>query len=172
MVHLRQVVASDCDELYALVTRNVDRLVDYFPVTVREVASVDTAKISIINYTDNWNKNVFRVYVIEYDGDIVGLQYLKHIDTRHSKCELAYFVDKDHMGKGIVAEAIKQAIRIAFYELELNKVFAKIDVDNTASRRVSEKAGLKLEGVLRQDYRTGEGRLVDVAYYGILKSDL
>jgi RimJ/RimL family protein N-acetyltransferase len=48
-------------------------------------------------------------------------------------------------------------------------VYARIAPDNPASIRVAEKCGFQHEGLLRKEYRAGNGELMDVLYYGILK---
>jgi RimJ/RimL family protein N-acetyltransferase len=51
----------------------------------------------------------------------------------------------------------------------LNKIFMRIAEDNVSSRRVAEKNEFKIEGVLRKDFKTAEGKLIDVVYYGLIQ---
>jgi ribosomal-protein-serine acetyltransferase len=51
----------------------------------------------------------------------------------------------------------------------MNKVYARVDPDNIASIRVLESCGFQQEGLLRKDFRTGDGRLLDVCYFGKLR---
>ena len=44
--------------------------------------------------------------------------------------------------------------------------------DNPASGKVMAKAGMKCEGVLRQDFMNVDGTLVDSILYSIIKQDL
>ena len=50
------------------------------------------------------------------------------------------------------------------------KVTAGYFAENTASRRVMEKCGMRREGVLRERLYN-KGKYVDVALYAILRSD-
>ncbi|MCL5028997.1 MAG: GNAT family N-acetyltransferase [Bacteroidetes bacterium] len=50
----------------------------------------------------------------------------------------------------------------------MNKVFLRIAEDNISSRRVAEKNGFIVEGILRQDFNISEGERIDVIYYGLL----
>ena len=169
MIGLKPISVQDASWLHSVIIRNIDRLVNYFPVTVRQVSSLVTAQNTIADYEHQWQQNKFRVYVIKQQLTSVGLLFIKHIDTNHSKCELAYFIDKDFEGQGIVTEAIKKSQQIAFEELGLNKVFCKVDIANLASCKAAEKAGLVQEGILRQEYKMSDGSFVDVVYYGIVK---
>lgn len=166
MVGLKPISKQDAPWLYEVITKNINRLVNYFPVTVKQVTSLNTAQAAIANYEYQWLQNDSRVYVIKQQLSSVGLLYIRYIDTRHSKCELAYFIDHPFEGQGIVAEAIAKSYQIIFDELGLNKAFCKIDVANIASQKVAEKAGFIKEGVMRQDFKMSDGTFVDVAYYG------
>ncbi len=52
----------------------------------------------------------------------------------------------------------------------LNRIEARCKVVNLASARVLEKAGFRLEGVLRQHQRT-KGNFEDMKLYAILRED-
>ncbi len=62
------------------------------------------------------------------------------------------------------------AINIAFNEVGLNKVYCRVAPNNIASNRVAQKNGFELEGVLKQEFRIQDGSLIDLNYYGLLKS--
>jgi RimJ/RimL family protein N-acetyltransferase len=51
----------------------------------------------------------------------------------------------------------------------MKKVYARVDPDNTASISVLESCGFQQEGLLRQDFRTGDGRVLDVCTFGKLR---
>ncbi|KAK1289327.1 hypothetical protein QJS10_CPB18g01434 [Acorus calamus] len=62
-------------------------------------------------------------------------------------CRLAY----EYWGKGIAARAVEAVVKEIFEEWpQLMRVEAVADVENVASQRVLEKAGLMREGVLRR----------------------
>jgi RimJ/RimL family protein N-acetyltransferase len=172
MVTIRPIKAGDREGFYHLVKENTARLADYFPITVEKAASLETAAECIKMYNFLADKNELHVMMIERDTDkkIVGMVFIKNIDQKTSKCELAYFVDKDEEGKGISSSAVKESIGIAFNQLNLNKVFCRVAPDNLPSNRVAQKNGFELEGVLKQEFRIQNGSLVDLNYYGLLKN--
>ena len=53
-------------------------------------------------------------------------------------------------GKDYMTEALRAVIEFAFTLPKVRRVWAVCDVDNTASARVMEKAGLEREGILRK----------------------
>ena len=62
-------------------------------------------------------------------------------------------------------------VRYGFEELGLNRIEARHMTRNPASGRVMAKAGMKLEGTLRQQVLKWDS-FEDLVIYGILASDL
>jgi [ribosomal protein S5]-alanine N-acetyltransferase len=62
-------------------------------------------------------------------------------------CEMGYGLRKPSWGKGYATEIVQALVRRAFGELGANVVVACVTIDNVASVRVLEKAGLKRVGV-------------------------
>ena len=52
--------------------------------------------------------------------------------------------------KGYVTEATRAIIDWTFRQASMYRVYATTDVENVASRRVMEKAGMQCEGILRK----------------------
>ena len=78
--------------------------------------------------------------------------------------------DREYLGKGIIGQARLLIFRHAFFELGMNRISARILVDNHASIRAVEKFGYVKEGVLREAvYRDGQYR--DVIAYSMLRSE-
>ena len=63
--------------------------------------------------------------------------------------EIGYVLSKDYWGRGIMAEAVKAAIKYAFEELNVDVLWCGHFVSNNQSRRVIEKCGFKFysEGI-------------------------
>jgi RimJ/RimL family protein N-acetyltransferase len=61
-----------------------------------------------------------------------------------------YCLAQDAWGKGYATEAARAFLGVAFSHPEIVRVQAYCDVENRASARVLEKAGLCLEGTLRR----------------------
>ncbi len=65
------------------------------------------------------------------------------------KAELGYVLAREYWGKGITTEAVKQAIKIGFDDLEIQRIEALVAPDNIASAKVLVKSGMICEGLLR-----------------------
>lgn len=103
-----------------------------------------------------------------FDGDqLVGTCGLLNIDATHGRAELGYGVSVACWGRGIAREAAGAILDWGFRQLQLRRVAASVDPDNTASIRVLEALGFRHEGTLREHLRSG-GRAFDSRVYGLL----
>ncbi len=68
----------------------------------------------------------------------------KEVDGR-TDVELTCVLDKTFWGRGLATEAARALCRYAFETLRRDRVIALVDLENSASARVAEKAGLAYE---------------------------
>lgn len=104
-------------------------------------------------------------------GNICAFGGLTSIDREIGSAELYVFVDPSGQSKGKGTEATLLLCQYGFTTLGLNKIYLKTNEDNLAAQRVYEKVGFKLEGRLREEYKTHSGDLKDRLYYGLLKKE-
>ena len=104
------------------------------------------------------------------DPDPVGMVSLFRIDEQSGVGTLACWITPDAHGEGYATLATRAMIRHAFTERRLHKVVGEAYAHNTASRRVLEKAGLREEGVLREE-KFVDGEYVDVHRHGLLADE-
>jgi len=103
-------------------------------------------------------------------GEPIGSLAVVALREEIAKCELGYCIGKPWWGQGLMTEAVKRVIQYLFEEVGMNRIEAGHDVNNPASGRVMQKAGMVLEGVQRQNGKNNQG-VCDVAVYAILKQD-
>ena len=84
-------------------------------------------------------------FVIEHRGALVGQVNVGPIQWGSARsADLGYWVDQSVAGQGIAPAAVALAVRYAF-DCGLHRVHAAIAPENTASIRVAEKLGMRLE---------------------------
>lgn len=93
-----------------------------------------------------------------------------HVNVTYRWAEMGYWIGRPHWNKGYCTEAAREAIRYAFAALGLNRVHATHFTRNPGSGRVMQKAGMTLEGVLRQWVLRWD-RFEDLAMYSILRTE-
>ncbi|WP_137724521.1 spermidine N1-acetyltransferase [Prescottella subtropica] len=111
-----------------------------------------------------------RRFVIEVDGNAVGLVELVEIDHIHRNCEFQIIVAPGHQGRGYAGVATRKVLAHAFATLNLHKVYLLVDTENHAAVHIYEKVGFAVEGVLREEYFAA-GRYRDATRMGIFQRD-
>lgn len=89
----------------------------------------------------------------------------------HRRAELFYvmYADSDKR-KGYMSEALPIVLQYGFEEMDLHRIQAMIDDNNTPSKRLLEKNNFVLEGIAREDYNVN-GKNEDSVCYSLLKHE-
>ena len=161
------------EEFFTLVNKNKKHIHKTFPVTLANSDSLKKTKDFIaVSLDKEKNKEGFYFYARDIKtNNLIGYLCIKTIDYRISKCELGYFVDEDYQRKGITSKMVSDALDFCFNQLMLNKVFICTSEVNFASQRIALKHNFKQEGILRDEFRNGDGELQNTVYFGLLKSE-
>lgn len=101
-------------------------------------------------------------------GKLIGTCGL-YTESIHQRGTLGYALARAYWGKGFMTEVAKTAIAFGFHVMQLQRVQAICNVENVASARVLEKAGMQFEGILH-NYIFDKERPWDVKMYAITRS--
>ncbi|MDK3255056.1 GNAT family N-acetyltransferase [Blastococcus capsensis] len=96
---------------------------------------------------------------------------LHSIDRLQGDAEIGYWTAPAARGRGFAPAAVDAVCRWAFGALPVDRIELCHAVENTASRRVAEKAGFTYEGRLRRSYRYGDGVKHDELLWARLADD-
>lgn len=111
-------------------------------------------------------------WAIEVGGEAVGGIGLRpQGDINDGTAEIGYWLGEPYWGRGIATAAVSAVTRHALATFGYRRLFAWAFAQNTPSRRVLEKCGYRLEGVMRQS-AVKNGSVLDQAVYGIVGEDL
>jgi len=96
-----------------------------------------------------WDEGKAYSYAITLkgSGSVIGMIAL-HPDVY--KVAIGYVLARPHWGKGYISEAVRVLVDWLLKQPNIYRVFATCDVENSASARVMEKAGMTREGILRR----------------------
>src|SRR5205807_8892992 len=86
------------------------------------------------------------------------------------QAEIGYTLSRPYQGRGIASEAISRLLEYAFVTLDLHRVIAITDCENTASIALLERLGLRREGHFLQNVWF-KGKWGDEYLYAILKEE-
>ncbi len=85
-------------------------------------------------------------FAIDINSQAVGgIGVSPGTDIKRKNAELGYWISEDYWGQGIMTNAIKEIIKIAFNRYDIDRIYAAPFESNTASHRILEKNGFKLE---------------------------
>lgn len=89
-------------------------------------------------------------------------------DVYEKSAELGYWLAEEFWGKGIMTEAVRQLCQEAFDKFDIIRIYAEPFAYNTGSRRVLEKAGFSLEGIMKKGV-CKNGQIYDYCMYALLR---
>ncbi|WP_377888669.1 GNAT family N-acetyltransferase [Alkalihalobacillus sp. R86527] len=99
-------------------------------------------------------------------GDFIGSSGLHRINWDVRKFEIGYWIDSRYSGFGYITEAVRGITDYACRELYAKRVEIRCDSKNAKSKRVIERLGFRLEGILRnEDVSIDGNELRDTCVY-------
>ncbi len=168
-VQLRELNVLDADDRYRWmldpeVTRHLNMPDKYPPFSKEE--------------TEGWIKMCIaksngyeQKAILAEDGRHIGWIDLKNIDRPNRHAELGIAIgEKAYWGKGYGLAAMNEMLSWGFGELNLNKIWLRVEVDNAQAIASYRRIGYIEEGILRQD-RWRNGEFVDRLRMSILKQE-
>lgn len=135
--------------------------------------SLDEAHDWLKKVSDSFLANegiVWAMALHDNPGFMIGNIGIWKIIAEHRRGVLGYVLDPAYRKKGYMQEAIREVLRYGSDQIGLNTIMAEVSPDNAASIAVLEKAGLRREGLLREDH-FANGRFYDTALYGVTKAE-
>ncbi|EAC8291757.1 spermidine N1-acetyltransferase [Listeria monocytogenes] len=104
-----------------------------------------------------------RRFILELDGQMVGLVELMEIDYIQRRAEFQIIIDPKFQGHGYAVSATKLAMKYAFHVLNLHKLYLVVDKVNEKAIHVYEKVGFIREGELIDEF------FVDGTYHDAIR---
>jgi RimJ/RimL family protein N-acetyltransferase len=171
-LHLRVPRAGDGAALYAAIVESLPEL-RRFLASLPWVAAEPSPEAS-----EAWCRNAAANFLARRDlpflmferegGALVGATGLHRTVWETPRTEIGYWCRTTRAGRGYVSEAVAAVARYAHENLRAVRVEIVTDEANLASRRVAERCGFELEGVLRHERRAPDGSLRNTCIYARL----
>lgn len=163
---LREFELNDADQLYN--NWGTDTDVSKYMLW-KNYNSVEDAINSIKYYIECYkNDDSFKQYAIVYNNCVVGSINIV-VSKRHQTGEIAYCLSKKYWRKGIMFEAISLLTDYYFNKYDLVRISAEVIEPNVASRKLLEKCGFELEGILKKKYFCKTNKHEDAYVFAIVK---
>lgn len=106
------------------------------------------------------------------DDTIIGTAGFPGIDDETYRARIGYDLASAHWGRGLATEAVRALVGFGFAQLNLNRIEATTNLDNTGSMRVLAKVGFTEEGILRDyTYWREVGAFSDARMYSLVRRE-
>ena len=159
------VVVAACSEA------EIQQWMPTIPSPYTEADARDYIRSAQIAWRDE-RGGTFAVVELE-SGGIVGSIGMSVLDREQAVVEVGYWAAGAGRGRGLTTRALQLISRWLIEVVGAERVQLRADVLNIASRRVAEKAGFVLEGVLRSGgVNPRQHRRIDYALYSLLPGEL
>jgi RimJ/RimL family protein N-acetyltransferase len=122
-----------------------------------------------------------KTLVVELGGTVIGDLMISVQDAwaqdevkeqaRGVQADLGCGLHPAHNGHGYATEALGEVLRLCFDELQLRRVTADCFADNTASRRLMERVGMRREAYTVRDCLHRSGAWLDGTAYALLQEE-
>ncbi len=166
LIHLKKV---NPQELFDLITANRDYLSAWAPWTEFTNCVEDTEKY-ITESLEMIEKDKIPHYGMYADSTLIGLIGLNKKDNLNHSANAGYWISQDYQNKGIVSDALKIIISIAFTQTDVNRIELCAGVENFKSQKVAQRCGFVKEGIRREGEKI-KGAYIDLQIYSLLKRE-
>ncbi len=168
-LHLRDFEEDDVLDVHAYASDiEVVRRFPFGPSTIEETRSFIAQTRSL---PKDEPRTIYDLAIALKETDrVIGGCYLKVEGTPEPTGFIVYLLNRQYWGQGYATEAARALVEFAFVAHGAHRVFTYCDLDNLASARVLEKAGMQREGLIREsDWRRGAWH--DEYLYAILRRE-
>lgn len=169
---LRPFREQDVNALYEAVRESISEISPWLPWCHQNYSIEETREFVSSRASVSQGGEWYSFGVFEKDGGrFLGGVGINFINRVHQIANLGYWVRTSAAGHGVATMATRLAARFAFAQLGLQRIEIVAAVGNIASQRVAEKAGARLEGVLRNRLLI-RGESLDAVLFSLVPGDL
>ena len=108
--------------------------------------------------------------VVHGPDELIGACALGNISQKHLDADLGYCLNKRYWNMGYATETARALVEYAFSIMNLHRIHATCRPANVASTHILQKAGMQLEGHLRENLLL-RGKWEDSLLYSILVNE-
>lgn len=165
-IHLRLYREADLDFLIEAF-QDLEKRGDYFP---QDLMSGETFRKKF-REDGSWAGDYGKMVICDKDDRIVGGIWFFTTAAYINGYEIGYIIFNDEdRGKGYMPEALDLFTRYLFDTKKINRLQLGIHPENLSSKKVAQKCGYRLEGVMRGSIFL-HGKNHDTELYSRLRND-
>lgn len=166
-MHLRRLELTDAPRMLAWMHDDSVTQDLYTDFSSKTIGDAEAFIIASKQDTGNLNLAIASDY-----NEYMGTVSLKHIDYGRKTAEFAITVCKDAMGHGYAWYGMKEIIKRAFEELNLESVYWCVSKKNTRAVRFYDKHNFHEAVDISKDIQKRYEDIEDLKWYSVLKGDV
>lgn len=166
-IEVRLLRAEDADVLYDVTVANREHLAPWMSWIDKVIDVSDTHAFLRAAEKEAYEHTAFKAGIWR-GTELLGAIDLHDIDWANANARVGYWLAKEHMGHGIMTRAVRVLTEYAFEALDLHRVEIHVATENERSRRIPERLGFEMEGVLHEVQRL-RGEYLDHALYALVR---
>ena len=121
-------------------------------------ATLEMAQETVKRFIDSYTDDHFYSWVLDVDDVVIGT--IGAYDYKDGRIEVGFSIVPAWQGRGYATDALKKVLEYLTQNEGIPCVTAWCAAENTGSKRVLEKAGMRLVGI-EQDGLVADGRVYD-----------
>lgn len=166
-VFLRKSTFDDCK--YFAEWEQLDTVTEFF--TINKGRDYEEVVSEFIGRNEDTDKLQLTICLKENEKPI-GRIYISNIDKHYDSLDITriYIADKAIRGQGLGEEALKAALKLAFEEMDMERVTLDHFTENSIASALYLKLGFKYEGVMRHGGKK-DGKYVDLHLMSMLRDE-
>jgi RimJ/RimL family protein N-acetyltransferase len=170
-LQIRMPKPGDGKAVFNAIQASIDELKPWMPFAQKEQSEQETEINIRVSYAEFLNREDLRLLIFLKDtGEFIASSGLHRINWDVPKFEIGYWIDTRYSGKGYITEAVQEISNFAFNELKARRIEIRCDSKNEKSRKIPERIGFTLEGILKNDSISADGKgLRDTCIYARIK---
>jgi ribosomal-protein-alanine N-acetyltransferase len=169
---LREITESDWPDVLAY--QNDPRYLRYYPWTQRTEGDVQAfVKMLVANQYEQPRTKFQFAITLKSDNHLignVGVRLRQPLSAGAHEADIGYELNPQFWRQGYATEAARAILKLGFTELGVHRISAECNAENSRSRHVLEKLGMRLEGRLREKEHY-KGQWWDTLLFAILEGE-
>jgi RimJ/RimL family protein N-acetyltransferase len=163
---------DDAEALQTTCARCREHLLTYMPWAKLEPQTLDQKVELTLHFRARFDAREDFVLGIfdRATGRLVGGTGL-HPRVGAGAIEIGYWITPENEGRGLITEAVRALIAVAFLAMGLDMVVVRLAPTNERSERIPVKLGFRREGLLRRGFRDPLDAPRDVLQFTLLDTE-
>lgn len=112
------------------------------------------------------------LYGIYQDNELLGeIGFANGTSVARHRGFIGYWLKKSARDRGIISSLMGEILRVGFNQVGFEKIIIQCAAENLPARKIAERFGFALDGVLRREIEWTDGTYGDECVYSKLKSE-